>query len=117
MRIRTYASNGSVCAAPDFPGRLEAIQERGGKVVVGDHVRAHVNGVERLGAAVRSVHSRGRRRLGSTASWLVDVVNTLSGNLDRPGGSMFATPVAGGATTRGRPGMGKGFKVGAGTPG
>ena len=51
---------------------------------------------------------------GSTASWLVDVVNTLSGNLDRPGGSMFATPVAGGATTRGRPGTGKGFKVGRG---
>ncbi len=89
-----YASNGSVCTAPDFPGRLEAIQERGGKVVVvdprrsrtaeqadewvsirpgtdalllaaiaqvlidegladvGDHVRAHVDGVERLGAAL-----------------------------------------------------------------
>ena len=52
---------------------------------------------------------------GSTASWLVDVVNTLSGNLDRPGGSMFATPVAGGPTTRGRPGVGKGFSVGRGS--
>ena len=37
---------------------------------------------------------------GSTASWLIDVVNILSGNLDRAGGSMFPTPVAGGATTR-----------------
>ena len=31
-----YTSNGSVCTAPDFPGRIEAIQERGGKVVVVD---------------------------------------------------------------------------------
>ncbi len=31
-----YASNGSLCTAPDFPGRLEAIQARGGKVVVVD---------------------------------------------------------------------------------
>ncbi len=185
-----YASNGSVCTAPDFPGRLEAIQERGGKVIVvdprrsrtaeqadewvsirpgtdalllaaiahvlidegladvGDHVRAHVAGVERLGAALaaftpevvavptgvaaETIRTMARElaaaptaavygrigttttEFGSTASWLIDVVNTLSGNLDRPGGSMFATPVAGGATTRGRPGTGKGFKVGRG---
>ena len=51
---------------------------------------------------------------GSTASWLIDVVNVLSGNLDRPGGSMFPTPVAGGATTRGKPGSGRGFQVGRG---
>ena len=31
-----YESNGSLCTAPDFPGRLEAIQARGGKVVVVD---------------------------------------------------------------------------------
>src|SRR5690606_13202051 len=31
-----YHSNGSLCTAPDFPGRLEAIQARGGRVVVGD---------------------------------------------------------------------------------
>lgn len=31
-----YASNGSLCTAPDFPGRLEAIRARGGKVVVVD---------------------------------------------------------------------------------
>jgi anaerobic selenocysteine-containing dehydrogenase len=116
---------------------------------VGDHVRDHVVGVERLGAALApftpdavagatgvdadvirtmarelaaaptaAVYGRigtTTTEFGSTASWLVDVVNTLSGNLDRPGGSMFATPVAGGATTRGRPGSGKGFRVGRGT--
>ncbi len=31
-----YASNGSLCTAPDFPGRLQAIRARGGKVVVVD---------------------------------------------------------------------------------
>jgi anaerobic selenocysteine-containing dehydrogenase len=31
-----YESNGSLCTAPDFPGRLEAIQARGGRVVVID---------------------------------------------------------------------------------
>ena len=29
---------------------------------------------------------------GTLASWLVDVVNVLTGNLDRPGGAMFPTP-------------------------
>ena len=31
-----YASNGSLCTAPDFPGRIQAIRARGGKVVVVD---------------------------------------------------------------------------------
>ncbi|MBS3940315.1 MAG: molybdopterin-dependent oxidoreductase, partial [Actinobacteria bacterium] len=31
-------------------------------------------------------------RHGSVASWLVDVVNVLAGNLDRPGGMMFPQP-------------------------
>ncbi|MCB1003667.1 MAG: molybdopterin oxidoreductase family protein [Acidimicrobiales bacterium] len=31
-----YESNGSLCTAPDFPGRLEAIRARGGRVVVVD---------------------------------------------------------------------------------
>ena len=51
---------------------------------------------------------------GTTASWLIDVVNVLTGNLDRPGGSMFPLPVAGGPTTRGGPGTGPGFRIGRG---
>ena len=31
-------------------------------------------------------------RFGTVASWLVDVVNVLTGNLDRPGGAMFPHP-------------------------
>ena len=38
------------------------------------------------------------------ASWLVDVLNVFTGNLDRRGGAMFALPAAGGPTTRGKPG-------------
>jgi len=29
---------------------------------------------------------------GTTTSWLIDVLNTVSGNLDRPGGAMFPKP-------------------------
>lgn len=29
---------------------------------------------------------------GTMASWMVDVLNTVTGNLDRPGGAMFARP-------------------------
>jgi anaerobic selenocysteine-containing dehydrogenase len=185
-----YASNGSVCTAPDFPGRIEAMRARGGKLVVvdprlsrtaqeadewvsirpgsdalllaaiahtmiadgladpGDHLADHLAGLDELttalapftaefAAAATGIDADTIGRLareiaaaptaavygrigttttefGSTASWLIDVVNILSGNLDRPGGSMFPTPVAGGATTRGKPGSGRGFSVGRG---
>ena len=185
-----YASNGSVCTAPDFPGRIEAIQARGGKVVVvdprlsrtaeqadqwvsirpgtdalllaamantllaegladpGAHIASHLAGLDDLAAALEpftpefaesvtgvgaaTIRTMARElaaapsaavygrigttttEFGSTASWLIDVVNVLSGNLDRPGGAMFPTPVAGGGTTRGKPGSGRGFTVGRG---
>ena len=32
------------------------------------------------------------QEFGSLASWLVDVVNILTGHFDTPGGSMFARP-------------------------
>lgn len=47
---------------------------------------------------------------GTLTSWLVDVVNVLTGNLDRPGGAMFPqSPVA--AAPR-PPKPGKGFRTG-----
>lgn len=185
-----YASNGSVCTAPDFPGRIEAIQARGGKVVVvdprltrtaeqadqwvsirpgtdalllaamantmlvegladpGDHIGAHLAGLDEITAALEpftpefaapvtgvdaeTIRTMARElaaapsaavygrigttttEFGSATSWLIDVVNILSGNLDRAGGAMFPTPVAGGGTTRGKPGSGRGFSVGRG---
>ncbi|MBA9001856.1 molybdopterin oxidoreductase family protein [Thermomonospora cellulosilytica] len=157
-------SNGSLCSAPDFAGRLRAIQARGGKVTVVDPRRtrtakladqhvfirpgadahlllalAHTLFAEDLvdlGALAGRVHGlddlralvvdftpelvagvtgirplqirRMARELaaaeraavygrigtctqahGTLASWLVDVLNVLTGNLDRPGGAMF----------------------------
>jgi anaerobic selenocysteine-containing dehydrogenase len=49
------------------------------------------------------------QEFGTLASWLVDVVNVLTGNLDRPGGAMFTMPASGGPTTSGAPGSGRGI--------
>lgn len=185
-----YDSNGSLCTAPDFPGRLEALQARGGKIVVVDPRKSKtaqhadewiairpgtdalflaaiantlaVDGLEvmrqRLGnflsgvdevvqalqpftpefvATTTGVDAQTIRRIacelreasssavygrigttttafGTTTSWLVDVVNIFTGNLDRVGGAMFPLPVAGSGNTRGVGGSGKGFRTGRG---
>ncbi len=49
---------------------------------------------------------------GTLASWLVDVVNVLTGHLDEPGGAMFTRPATGSPHTRGVPGRGKGVRLG-----
>ena len=182
-----FESNGSLMTAPDVPGRLRAIRERGGKVVVIDprrtrtataatehhfirpgtdayflfglvHVlfaerlvrlgklREHTAGVEeverlaqpftpdavaaRTGIAAGVVRRLARelvaapraavygrigtctQEFGTLASWLVDVVNVLSGHLDEPGGAMFPRAAAGSPHTRGTPGRGKGVRFG-----
>lgn len=185
-----HESNGSLCTAPDFPGRMAAIRERGGKVVVvdprcsatakaadewiairpgtdglllaamahhlfrsgkadvGGHLRDHVDGLETLEAALSpfapdrvaratgidadtivrladelvaaetaAVYGRiGTTTVpfGTTNSWLVDVLNAITGNLDREGGVMFPLPAAGGPNTKGAAGRGKGFATGRG---
>jgi len=43
---------------------------------------------------------------GTLTSWLVDLLNILTGNLDREGGAMFPLPACGSPNTRGRPGFG-----------
>lgn len=185
-----YESNGSLCTAPDFPGRIEAMQARGGKLVVVDPRKSrtaeqadewlairpgtdalllaaiantlatlgldiveqrlgrHLNGLDEVISALAPFSAdavasatgidaqtivRIARELrdasssavygrigtctsvfGTTASWLVDVVNIFTGNLDRVGGAMFPLPVAGSGNTRGEPGKGKGFRIGRG---
>ncbi len=43
---------------------------------------------------------------GTLASWLIDVVNTLTGNLDRPGGAMFPLAPTAAAPRPAKPGRG-----------
>jgi anaerobic selenocysteine-containing dehydrogenase len=179
-------SNGSLFTAPDMPGRLRALRERGGRLVVVDPRRTRtadaadehlairpgtdalflaalvhtlfaeglvrlrdakpwVKGVEdvrtviapfgpdqvadRCGidadttrriarelvaAPTAVVYGRigtSTTELGTLASWLVDVLNTLTGNLDRPGGVLFPKPAAGSANTRGEAGSGRGVRI------
>lgn len=52
------------------------------------------------------------QEFGTLASWLVDVVNVLTGNLDRPGGSMFANPIAWSLTTLRPPDQADGWEFG-----
>ncbi|MFF1743152.1 molybdopterin oxidoreductase family protein [Streptomyces mirabilis] len=178
-------SNGSLCTAPDFPGKLKALRARGGTLTVIDprttrtakladrHVTVrpgtdalllaamtyvlfeeklvdlrdlapHVQDVEDLATAVRdftpeaaseacdvdadTIRALARElaaaptaavygRIGSCtvphgtlASWLVDVLNILTGNLDRPGGALF--PQAATDKTPRPAGPGRGFALG-----
>ena len=52
------------------------------------------------------------QRFGSLSSWLVDVLNALTGHLDVPGGAMFPKAAAFAANTMGSPGLGKGVATG-----
>ncbi|OKK14598.1 molybdopterin-binding oxidoreductase [Streptomyces sp. CB00455] len=178
-------SNGSLCTAPDFPGKLKALRARGGTLVVVDPRRtrtakladqhlaprpgsdalllaalAHTlldeklaapgvleeatEGLGELAAALGSftpeavapacdltaAEIRGLARelaaaptaavygrigsctveYGTLASWLVDVLNILTGNLDRPGGALF--PLSATAPAPRPAGPGKGFALG-----
>jgi anaerobic selenocysteine-containing dehydrogenase len=182
-----YESNGSLATAPDWPGRLEALIERGGTLVVVDPRRTKTAAVASRHVAIRpgadpfllmalvnvladeglvdtgaageylagvdevlavaepftpeavaevtgvdaaTIRSLARDlaaaptacvygRIGTTTalygtltSWLVDVLNALTGNLDRSGGAMFTTAAAGAANTRGTPRVGRGIKLG-----
>ncbi|MGH2909039.1 MAG: molybdopterin-dependent oxidoreductase, partial [Solirubrobacteraceae bacterium] len=52
------------------------------------------------------------QEFGTLASWLVDVVNVLTGNLDREGGAMFPLAAAGASNASGPPGRGRGARFG-----
>jgi anaerobic selenocysteine-containing dehydrogenase len=182
-----FVSNGSLMTVPDAPGRLRAIRQGGGKVVVIDPRRTrtateasehhfirpgtdayflfgivhtlfaeqlvrlgrlaeHVAGLaevetlardfapevvaERCGIDAATIRRLAReltaapraavyarigtctQEFGTLASWLVDVVNVLTGNLDRPGGAMFTRAATGSPHTRGTPGRGRGVRFG-----
>jgi anaerobic selenocysteine-containing dehydrogenase len=52
------------------------------------------------------------QEFGTLASWLVDVLNLLTGNLDREGGAMFPLGAAGHSNAAGTPGRGRGARMG-----
>src|SRR5918995_2776487 len=52
------------------------------------------------------------QEFGTLASWLVDVLNVLTGNLDREGGAMFARAAAGQRNSSGEAGRGRGVRIG-----
>ena len=52
------------------------------------------------------------QQFGTLCSWLIDVINVLSGHLDQEGGSMFPKAPAFAANTRGKPGAGRGVTCG-----
>ncbi|MFF5643368.1 molybdopterin oxidoreductase family protein [[Kitasatospora] papulosa] len=178
-------SNGSLCTAPDFPGRLRALRRRGGTLTVVDPRRTrtarladrhaairpgtdalllaaltqvlveekltdpgalgeHLEGLDELTEAIadftpeavaaacdldaETIRAIARElaaapaaavygRIGSCtvehgtlASWLVDVLNILTGNLDRPGGALF--PLSATARAPRAAARGKGFALG-----
>ena len=70
---------------------------------------------ELVGTARAAVYARigtCTQEYGTLASWLVDVLNTLTGHLDQVGGVLFAKPAAFAANTIGKPGVGKGVSTG-----
>ena len=181
------ASQGSLLACPDVLGEIDAIRERGGKVVVIDPRRTGtadradewipivpgtdaalllaivhvlfadglvdlgeladlVEGVEEVRTLAepfspeavsdtcrvpaetirRLAHEVGaadaaavygriglcNQEFGTLASWLIDVVNILTANFDRPGGLMFGNPVAWGVTSLPNPEFADGLRFG-----
>jgi anaerobic selenocysteine-containing dehydrogenase len=52
------------------------------------------------------------QEFGGLTSWLLDVLNVLTGNLDRPGGAMFPLAAAGASNAAGEPGKGRGARFG-----
>lgn len=71
----------------------EAVAERAG--VGADEIRALAR--DHAAAESAAIYARigiCQQETGTLVSWLVMVLNTVTGNLDRPGGTMFSTPVA-----------------------
>jgi anaerobic selenocysteine-containing dehydrogenase len=52
------------------------------------------------------------QEFGTLATWLVDVLNVLTGNLDREGGAMWANPIAWSLTSLPNPEYADGFRFG-----
>jgi anaerobic selenocysteine-containing dehydrogenase len=70
---------------------------------------------ELAGAKTAAVYGRigtCTQEFGTLASWLVDVLNAITGNLDQPGGAMFPRAAAFQPNTLGESGRGRGVLLG-----
>ena len=63
-------------------------------------------------AAVYGRIGTSTQTFGTLASWLIDVLNALTGHLDEPGGAMFPKAASFSANTEGTPGTGRGIVTG-----
>ena len=98
-------------------GTVEALAREFAPQVVSAYCGIDADVIRRLArelAAAPSAACYGRlgtcvQEFGTLASWGCDLVNILTGNLDRPGGVMFSTPAA--PVTAGLP-KGKGVEIG-----
>jgi anaerobic selenocysteine-containing dehydrogenase len=89
----------------------EAVAARCG--IAADKIRALAREI----AGTRQAAVYGRigtctQQYGTLASWLIDVINVLTGHLDEEGGMRFPKAAAFAANTRGKPGIGKGISSG-----
>ncbi|KQQ97155.1 molybdopterin-dependent oxidoreductase [Massilia sp. Leaf139] len=78
---------------------------------------ATIRGLARTLAATPRAAIYGRigtctQEYGTLCSWLIDVLNVLTGHLDEEGGAMFPKAAAFAANTRGKPGVGRGVVSG-----
>jgi anaerobic selenocysteine-containing dehydrogenase len=73
----------------------------------------HPHAGARTGRGAARLRLRPHRHLhagfGTLASWLIDVLNVLTGHLDAPGGAMFPKAAAFAHNTIGKPGSGRGI--------
>ena len=93
------------------PFTPEAVAARCG--MGADTIRALARQVARTQrAAVYARIGTCTQEYGTIASWLVDVLNTLTGHLDMEGGMLFAKSAAFASNTAGKPGIGKGVSTG-----
>ncbi|WOB06393.1 molybdopterin oxidoreductase family protein [Piscinibacter gummiphilus] len=93
------------------PFTPEAVSARCG--IAADHIRQLARDLAKAErAAVYGRLGTCTQAHGSLASWLIDVLNVLTGHLDEPGCAMFAKSAAFSASTEGKPGIGKGITTG-----
>ncbi|ORV89909.1 molybdopterin dinucleotide-binding protein [Mycobacterium interjectum] len=111
----TLFDEGLVNAGPHVEG-LETMRrvaaewppERVGTVTGIDENRIRALARELAGTEKSVVYGRiglCNQEFGSLASWLVDVINILTGHFDTPGGAMFPKPAAWSITTQPLPGL------------